>query len=222
MVYIFIIEPLFNKKLDYGFIEKNTSLSSFLLINLLYILSKVNYDYLKETFSNQIVLQISIVSTLFIIIFLTLYCFILNTRFISYYLSNSYFITFDKKLEKIINKLDKRFDFEIILDNKSKLYCFIIATKGLILFTIFQLITRSILFVIYFFIKKYINISKNINEINAYKISKASFIMAVFIVYIIIQISTCFNNSIIAIYEFVTSTLIIPIILETLIIKREK
>ena len=70
---------------------------------------------------------------------------------------------------------------------------------------------------IYYFIGIFNNCFSKIQNEDIYVIAKASVFITLFIIYFIIQICNFFNPTIVSSYEFVASTIIIPLLLEALV-----
>lgn len=222
LIYILIVVPLFNKKIFYNFIEDNTTISLFLFMELYNIISKFKIIYLSSL-SNQILLQALIILIIFSIIFLTIYIFLINIKFVLYYLSIYVFKPINDNLFKLITLLNKKFNKniinEIITFKKFKFKSLMVSTANLILFTLFIIVIRSLLSVLLYFFEIFTNFFGNVDNRSLHKISKIAIISTIFSLYLIIQISHTFDSTIISSYEFISSTIVIPLLLEGFLTK---
>ena len=217
LIYLLIIVPIFNKKIDYNFIEEKTMVSSFLLIQLSTFLLNIKIES-STLISNNIILQILI---LFIIIFLITYIFLINFRSILYYLGINTFEFMYKKLDILINRLTKKYykisnNCSLKCNNTMLKYFFDIAKK-ILFFSFFIFIIRSLLIVIIFFIKIIKNRFNIIDNSWIYIISKIAIIFTIFFLYLALQTSNNIEPKIISSYEFISSAIVIPLILESLL-----
>lgn len=114
------------------------------------------------------------------------------------------------KIKKILMFLPN-FILDIIL-------CFLKYTTSALL----SFIIKPIITIIGFFLSKIVQISStDDNQIN-YKLTKLVAASSILIVYIALQISGIFQERIINTYEFISSVIVIPIILEELLSLKEK
>ncbi len=222
LMYILIIEPIFSKKLSYDFIESNTIMSSFLFTELTYLIINCKSE-LFSSIQNESITQLFLIAYLFAMFFLIVYMFFINLKFILYYLCSNSLCTLNLKINQIISKIDEKYNLNII-DSKlqkqtKKIIAIVIATKELVIFTCIVGVIRSLLYAIYYFIRIFINCFSKIQNEDIYVIAKTSLFITLFIIYFIIQICNYFNTTIVSSYEFVASTIIIPLLLEALVKK---
>ena len=87
---------------------------------------------------------------------------------------------------------------------------------------VLSMILKPFFIIINFIFSKIFQLSNtNENQIN-YGITKIVWTLSIIFVYIILQMNNIFQSKIINTYEFISSVIIIPIILETLISLKEK
>lgn len=220
LMYILIIEPIFSKKLSYDFIESNTVMSSFLFTELTYLIINCKLE-LFSSIQSEVISQLFIISYLFSMIFLITYILFINLKFILYYLCSNILNTLKSKIKQLITMLNDKYNLNII-DSKlqkqtSKITIIIVATKELIIFTCIIGVVSSLLNAIYYFIGIFNNCFSKIQNEDIYVIAKTSVFITLFIIYFIIQICNFFNPTIVSSYEFVASTIIIPLLLEALV-----
>lgn len=219
LIYILIIEPIFSKKLSYNFIESNTMMSSFLFTELSFLIINSKLDLFSSILNNSIK-QALIIGYLFAMIFLIIYILSINIKLILYYLCSNTFSNLTVNINNFVNKIDDRYNLEKIdlkmQKQTKKITAILVATKEIIVFTCIIGVIRSLLNAIYYFFKFFINCFSKIQNEDIYVISKLSLFITIFLIYFIIQASS-FASSIISAYEFVASTIIIPLLLEALL-----
>ncbi len=218
----FIFNPLFNHKLDFDYNKDNLLISGILLSEISYYLIVFKYENIIKFFDNQLLIQFSVIISIFIIIFLIIYMILINSSFIIYYLDSLYINNFSIKIDSILSKIKSKYDLNLYEKEIQKEYAWneIISFLKLLLKLIKTIlisfcIAIPLLMINGFF--KIINKHSNITDNSIYSISKISLVISLIIVYVIIEITGEFSNSLVSIYELITSTLIIPLVLEKLL-----
>lgn len=223
LIYYLIISPLFNKKLNIKFQEMNQTISLALITCLTYILIQKKSPYF-ELITNQVLSQILVIFIVFLIGFLIIYILLINLRIITYYLSVDYINNLNSKLYRTITYIDKNYNLDNknrkVDSGKSKISVLLGETKSFVLFVVFEFIVNTILRSIYFFNGLIINKFHSINNRTLFTISKIAFISTMFSLYLLIQISNIFDPTVISSYEFIASTIVIPLLLESLLKKQ--
>lgn len=211
-----------------------------ILVTALIINSKINYlDYFQKINSDSVSQVMTIIFSI-IQIYLILYCLIVNCYFLikSFSIFNitkieSNFCKFQKYLEKNISfenlKLTFKKSYGLFYSNKNK-FCKIFMFIPFFMFDVvyctlfcllsysFTIIINPICMFIEFTLKILNKISNtNENKIN-YGISKITLILSLVITYLLIQMNnTIFQERLISTYEYISTAILIPIILESLL-----
>lgn len=211
----------------------------------LFFFTKLDF---KESFTNassEGSLQVICIIILLFEIYSCIYCLLLNLYFVVKNLKKIKVNILIEKYEILIEKIYSKLDFSKILLNFSlsnkliyskrntklkKILLFlpyftlaIVICLFKYIFSIFLSFTiKPILTMFSFIFSKIIQLSNtNENQIN-YGITKIVATISIVFVYIIIQMNDIFQTRIINTYEFISSVIIIPIILEAFISLKEK
>ena len=207
--------------------------------------SKINYNDLFISITSEGLLQIICIIILLFEIYSSFYCLIVNVYFVIKNLKKVNISSFINKYEKLINLIYSKIDFNSIIlkfNNTNKLVYnkhnsiikkillffpkfildIIICTTTYTISLFLSIIIKPFCIIIDFLFSKIIQLSNtNENQIN-YGLSKIVWTFSIIFVYIILQINNVFQTKIINTYEFISSVIIIPIILEALISLKEK
>lgn len=211
----------------------------------LFYFNNIDYKKIFINISNEASLQIICILILLFEIYSCVYCLLLNLYFVIKNLKNIKIHVFIEKynylIEKIYNKLDfskisLKFSFSnnLIISkdnpNAKKILLFlpsfvldiIICFFKYFLSLFLSLVVKPLFTMLSFIFSKIIDLSNtNENQIN-YGMTKIISTFSIICVYIILQINDIFQERIINTYEFISSVIIIPIILETLLTLKGK
>ncbi|MGN1324706.1 MAG: hypothetical protein ACI4VR_05860 [Bacilli bacterium] len=238
IIYVVYLRPIL-KLNDEPFVY-NYSLYGFILVMAIWINSKIDYLEYFQQIGNESVSQVMAIIFVLIQTYTIFYCLIVNC----YFLIKSFAKFNISKFEDIFSKFRKHLERNISYDNieltfehtnelfygdKKKILKLLL----IIPFFIFDIIRCMILYLLSYlfttiinpicifikFILKILNKISNTNEnkIN-YGISKITLILSFVITYLLIQLNnTIFQERIIATYEYISTAILIPIILESLL-----
>ena len=211
----------------------------------LFIFSKMNYNDLFIGITSEGSLQVICILILLFEIYSSFYCLLLNIYFVIKNLKKINIDSFINKYEKLIKMIYDKIDFNSLIlkfNNTSKLVYnkHNSITKKILLFLpnfildtfictfkytislFLSMILKPFFTIISFIFSKIIQLSNtNENQIN-YGLTKIVWTFSIIFVYIILQMNNVFQTRIINTYEFISSVIIIPIILEALISLKEK
>lgn len=211
----------------------------------LFIFSKINYNDLFISITSEGALQVICILVLLFEIYSSFYCLLLNIYFVIKNLKKINIDIFINKYENLIKLVYSKFDFNNLIlkfDNTSKLVYnkhnsknkkILLFLPNFVLDTIMctfkytislflSMILKPFFTIISFIFSKIIQLSNtNENQIN-YGLTKIVWTFSIIFVYIILQMNNVFQAKIINTYEFISSVIIIPIILEALISLKEK
>lgn len=243
LFYLIYVKPMTNDKpsvFKFDYYEYGAFLTW-----TLFVFVKMDF---KESFTNIVsegAIQIICIIILLFEIYSCAYCILLNLYFVIKNLKKIKIDVlvelYESTIEKIYNKLDFSniilnfyFSNKLIFNkNNSKLKKTLLFIPNFILdiaiclckylLSIFlSFIIKPALTILSFLFFKIIQLSStNENQIN-YGITKIVATMSIILVYIILQMNEVFQERIINTYEFISSVIIIPIILEALISLKEK
>lgn len=190
-------------------------------------------------------LQVICIFILLLEIYCSFYCFLLNLYFVIKNLKKINIDFFVEKYQRFIKNVNKKFDYSNIIlrfDNTYKLTYDknVVKFKRILLFfpyllldslvcffkyvvsLFFSLILKPFFIILNYILLKIVKLSNtNENQIN-YSLTKIVWTLSIILVYIILQMNTIFQNRIINTYEFISSVIIIPIILDSLLSFKEK
>ena len=224
LIYILIICPLLSIKLTYSFKNDSTMITSFLFTEIFCIKIFGGYDFLVSLIGDEIILQVTIIIAIVIKLLLLSYFIMITTYNIIKNFNILVMDNLNKKIDELIKKIDEKYNLEYLDNLLVGKKCFLI--KGFIfiyksiIWILMVLIVRGFIFsvyTIYNFISKFF---KNDSNSIFYILSKLSLIISLLSTYCIIMFTNEFNASIISILELIISTLIIPIILEMLLSRK--
>ena len=211
LTYIMIYNPIFSKKSILNFEEDGDKITSFLFTELIMINTK-NHSTLIKELSNA-TLSFNMFFYLFISLFIILYILAINIRKILYVLTNNIF----KKYESLLNYISVLL-CELYDDKKTNniypcksIFIFIKDSFSVIFYII---IINTLIIIIKKIISHLISLFKNKEDYNLKYLSKLALIITIFITYIMIRILNLCDATFISSYEFIASTIIIPILLE--------
>ncbi len=211
----------------------------------LFIFSKMNYNDLFISITSEGSLQVICILILLFEIYSSFYCLLLNIYFVIKNLKKINIDIVINKYENLIKLVYSKFGFNNLIlkfDNTSKLVYnkHNSITKKILLFLpnfildtfictfkytislFLSMILKPFFTIISFIFSKIIQLSNtNENQIN-YGLTKIVWTFSIIFVYIILQMNSVFQARIINTYEFISSVIIIPIILEALISLKEK
>lgn len=242
MIYILYIKPMIkieNEKFNYEYY----SYGAILTISLS-IIQKIDYNKYLESINSHGIIELITIITLLMQIYLVMYVLLLNIYFVIKNLEKINIKVFLKKYTKVENKLIDKFyiDNMDLKFKKTQFYCsenkniktilrvivffilnLIISVLKQFLTIIFSIFVLPILYFINFIIKLLIKISHtDINKVN-YSITKVISVISFITTYIILQINTIiFQPKIISVYEYISTAILIPIILESIMTLKGK
>lgn len=207
--------------------------------------SKINYNYLFINIRSAALLQIICVFILLHEIYCCFYCLLLNVYFVIKNLKRINIYRFVIKYEKLKESIYSKVDFDKLFlqfNNTNSLFYnkhyskikisllffpflisdIIINSSKFIFFIFISIILRPFFTIFSFIFSKIIQLSNtNENQIN-FGLTKIVGTFSIILVYIIMQINNIFETRIVDTYEFISSVIIIPIILESLISLKQK
>ncbi len=211
----------------------------------LFVFSKTNYNDLFISITSEGLLQVICIFILLFEIYSSFYCLLLNIYFVIKNLKKINIDSFINKYENLLKLIYSKTDFNSLIlefNNTNNLVynkCDSITKKILLFLPYFVLDTITCAFkytislflsmilkpfftIISFIFSKAIQLANtNENQVN-YGLTKVVWTFSIIFVYIILQMNNVFQIRIINTYEFVSSVIIIPIILEALISLKEK
>ncbi len=242
LFYTIYIKPMTYKSSTFKFdYYEYGSIVTFSLI----FFTKINYSELFNAFNSEGMLQGICIICLLLEVYTCFYCLMLNIYFLIKNLQKININRFIKKHKTVIKKFYDIFDFDnlilkLVNTNNLIFNKDVKKSKKIVLFFpnfIIDVISCFFKYTFFFFFsmtcKPFFTIldlifSKvmRLSEVNEnfanYGLSKLVWTFSIIIVYIILQINDIFQPKIINIYEFISSVIIIPIILEALISIKEK
>lgn len=236
MIYFLVIIPIKNGQIGiYKNSAYNISAYLVLILNCVFEYHSITINWLYTNFNIDIFQSLFIIY-FFIVFYLLLYCLFLNI----YYLNSSIIICL-KKPYKLLNKYLKYIDSKLDYSNltlKFEKYKKYKTQKNLILkvcvyiyYFILEIITNTVYYllsIVYSFIifpiiriiciifKLFISIDNIKSEKTIYFSTKIILIISFILEYILIQINPIFSSVIINIYEYISTAIMIPVILESL------
>lgn len=223
LAHIFIINPLFNNKLDFDYKKENTFISAMLFIEITYFLNFFKIENISLILKNTLLVQLVVIFIILIIIFLIIYMVLINTSFIIFYLDKLWLNNLYIKTKTLANSISEKYDFNKFIEELSNDYklseiksLFIIVFK-IIIAIIMNFIINTPIIILNIFLKNINEKYNSISDNSIYSISKITLVITLIIVYIIIEMSGDFSSSLISIYELILSSILIPIFLEKLI-----
>ena len=223
LAHIFIINPLFKNKLTFDYQKENTLMSALLFLEITYFLTNLKIENIFLILKEPLLVQSTVILIILTIIYLIVYMVLIDTSFIIYYLNKLYFNNIYIKNKKIINIIKEKYNFKNINEELNKDYkwseilLFFILIIKIIIAIIMNFIICSPVIIINNFLKSLDEYYSKISENNIYSISKIALVTSIIFVYIIIEISGEFSTSLISIYELISTSILIPLILEKLI-----
>lgn len=246
IIYIIYIKPFISSKQEpfkFNYVEYGV----FLTISL-FIISKVNYLEAFKQMNSEGSAQVVVIIMCLIQTYITIYCLLVNIYLLLKNLSELSFNKLDGFIKKIFNYFNKNITSESIqlsykhsnnLLNKSNKYKFwlliipffiydtLLCIMKFLKSIIFSLIFEQIYNILTGCISILSKISKtNENQIN-YGISKITSVIAFIFTYMLIQFynkeaNSIFQPRIISTYEFISTAILIPIILDGLLSIKDK
>jgi len=236
-IYIVYIKPMIkdeNTPFDYDYGAYGT----WLTFSLSCLMATDYEDYFSKIQEDGVAQVITIILLLFQI-YTSMYCLIMNVYFVIKSLGKFKIEVWFEKYKNILNKLydflgmdSVKFSFDLsneILKKKSKwlivlyfiidvLKCFVMA----VLSVFFSLVLSPILIFIKYLLSKLIKLTKTNENHTSYGIAKFISIFSIIVVYILLQMNSVFQTRIISVYEFFSTAILIPLILDSLINFRKK
>lgn len=238
IIYVVYLRPML-KLYDEQFIYVY-SLYGFILVIAIFINSKIDYLEYFQQIGNESVIQVMAIILVLIQTYTIFYCLIVNCYFLIKSLAK-----FDvSKFEDIFSRFVKCLERNISYDNINLKFKYtnglLYGSKKIILklllfipFFIFDTIRCMALYLLSYlfsttinptcifikFILKFLGKISNINDnkIN-YGISKITLILSFVVAYLLMQLNnTIFQERVIATYEYISTAILIPIILEGLL-----
>ena len=232
-IYVVYIMPIFKPELK-KFEDEYSSYGAILTWGLIFFAS-TDITPLLNSIENKLSTETIVIIILFIQIYTSIYCIIINLYFV---LKNIQFKFAVTKISKLINKCyditllnNTNMEFNSIkllkerkIVNRLLLFplLYILDILRQIITVLFSIIFMTTLGPILFLIRGIISVANKISKTNeyitSYKITKIVLIIGLLSVYIIVLINEkLFSVPIISIYEFISTSIIIPLILEELI-----
>ena len=236
IIYVLVLIPIKNGQI--GILKNSDYTASIYLVAILSFIFEyhsVTINWLYTKF-NIDVFQSLFIIYFFVVFYLLLYCLFLNIYYINriiiiffkkpYQLLNKSFKYIDSKLDysNIILKFEKYKKYKkkknIILKILVYSYYFILEiitnTIYYILSIVYSFIIFPIIRMIYIVFKLFISIDNIKSEKTIYFSTKIILIISFIVEYILIQINPIFSGIIINIYEYISTAIMIPVILESL------
>lgn len=237
IIYIIYLRPML--KLNAEPFVYNYSLYGFALIIAILVNSKIDYLEYFRKIDNESISQIMAILLVLIQTYTIFYCFIVNCYFLIKSIAKFNISKFEDNFSKCIKYLEKHISYdniELKYEYSNELYYgkkgrilklllimpfFIFDTTRCMLLYLLSYLFTTIINPICIFIKfilKLLNKVSNTNEnkIN-YGISKITLILTFIITYLLLQLnSTIFQDRIIATYEYLSTAILIPVILDSL------
>lgn len=223
LAHIFIINPLFNNKLTFNYKKENGLISAILFMQITYFLKSFKIETISLILKNTILVQIAVILITLIIIYLIIYMILINISFIIFYLDKLWFNNLYLKTKTLANSINKKYNFKNFDEKLSKDYkwseviSFLRLVLKIIIAIFMNFIISTPIIILNIFLKSINEKYNNISEDNIYSISKITLVITLIVVYAIIEMSSDFSNSIISIYELISSSILIPLIIEKLI-----
>lgn len=238
IIYVVYLKPML--KLNEEPFVYNYSLYGFVLVIAIWINSKIDYLEYFQQIGNESVSQVMVIILVLIQAYTIFYCLIVNCYFLIKSLAKFNISKFEDSFSKFRKYLERNISYdniELTFERTNELFYGdkkkILKLLLIIPFFIFDIICCMILYLLSYlfttiinpicifikFIFKTLNKMSNTNEnkIN-YGISKITLILSFVITYLLIQLnSTIFQERIIATYEYISTTILIPVILESLL-----
>ena len=236
MIYVLVIIPIKNGQIG---ILKNSAytVSAYLVVilNCVFEYHSITINWLYTNFNIDIFQSLFIIY-FFIVFYLSLYCLFLNIYYINraliicfkkpYKLLNRYFKYIDSKFDysNLTLKFEKYKKYKTKKNLISKIFVYInyfileIITNTVyyLLSIIYSFIIFPIIKIIYIIFKLFININDIKLEKTVYFSTKIILIISFIVEYILIQINPIFSDIIINVYEYISTAIMIPVILESL------
>lgn len=241
--YMIYIKPLITDKpsvFKFDYYEYGTLIALSLLI-----FSKIDYKNLFVNVKSEGTMQVICILILLFEVYSCFYCLLLNIYFVIKNLKKINISKVIKVYKNAVEKIYFKFDFNDIklefINTEKLLYntnisnfrkYLLFLTKFILdiilcsfkyVFSLFlSFLIKPFLTILNFILSKIIQLSNtNENQIN-YGLSKIIWTFSIIFTYIILQINNIFQSRIINTYEFISSVIIIPIILESLISFKNK
>lgn len=238
IIYVVYLRPML-KLNDEPFVY-DYSLYGFVLVMAIWINSKIDYLEYFQQIDNESISQVMAIIFVLIQTYTIFYCLIVNCYFLIKSLTKFNISKFEDNFSKFKKYLERNISYdniELTFEHTNELFYSskrkILKLLLIIPFFIFDIIRCMVLYLLSYlftttinpfcmfmkFIFKILNKISNTNEnkIN-YGISKITLILSFVITYLLIQLNnTIFQERIIATYEYISTAILIPIILESLL-----
>ncbi len=221
VIYFIILKSFISAKSDN---LQYTTYSS-LCFCICYIVQSINYEFIIKSFSNTLLIESFVLLVLLTKIYIFLFSILINIRYFLKLIKSVFKI---KKLkfnlsEKLMINYNKSFKYTKLKGAK-KLLLFFIYPYELIVniiklfsYSIYNVIILPIILIVGSLLK-FVNIIINYDDGQfKFLICKMLLVITFIVVYIVIIINKGFTSKLINIYEYVSTAIIIPILLESII-----
>lgn len=241
IVYIVYIKPMLKDEkapFNYDYYSYGAMLTL-----LLSFVTKIDYEEYFSKIQSDGVSQVIVIIFLLFQIYSSMYCLIMNVYFVIKSLGKINVNKLNDKYDLFLNKMYDVLGFDnlniyfnltnSIVKKKSKFFISVLIIPYFLidvfyclflylLSILFTFVLSPILFFVRYLLKLIIKSTETNENHISYGIAKFISVFSIIIVYILLQMNSVFQTRIISVYEFFSTAILIPLILDSLINFRKK